>query len=94
MSDKGFGMIDKDFYDIIAIRFGMRIYFGQQAIDLLKEKMEYDQLISRSEFKMMARMDLGDKWGEYAEHALTLFPLDEKTPFEVRQPNPMVHRMI
>lgn len=85
-------MVDKDWYDIIAIRFGSMIRFGEQALQELKVKEDYCQLISRSEFKMMSRMDLGKKWGDYAEHAPTLFRLPEDTEFIVRQPRPYCHR--
>lgn len=86
-------MIDKDWYDIIAIRFGSKIRFGQEALNELRSKEDYDQLLSRSEFKMMSRMDLGEKWGKYAEHAPTLFRLPEDTEFGVRLVRPYCHRM-
>lgn len=74
------------FNEIIAIRIGSKILFGQLAIDELKQHKTYDQLISRAEFKMLAKLDLGDKWGQYAEHAPTLLMLDDKTPFDIRKP--------
>ncbi len=86
-------MTDKDWYDIIAIRFGSKIIFSQPALDELRRTEDYDQLISRAEFKMMARFDLGEKWGQYAEHAPTLFRLPEDTEFSVRLTKPYCHRM-
>lgn len=85
-------MIDKDWYDIIAIRFDNMIMFGQKALQELRAKEDYCQLISRSEFKMMSRFDLGKKWGDYAEHAPTLFRLPEDTEFSVRLTRPYSHR--
>lgn len=78
----------KNFYDIIAIRFGSTIFFGQEALDRLKVQKCYDQLISRSEFEFMSKLDLGEKWGMYAKEAPTLFKLDHDTPFDIRRPNP------
>lgn len=86
-------MVDKDWYDIIAIRFGGMIRFGEEALKELKAKEDYCQLLSRSEFKMMSRMDLGEKWGDYAEHAPTLFRLPEDTEFSVRLTRPYCHRI-
>ena len=83
-----------DWYDIIAIRFGGMILFGEQALDQLRLLEDYDQLISREEFKMMSRFDLGEKWGKYAEHAPTLFRLEKGTPMNVRQVRPLMHRMV
>jgi hypothetical protein len=76
--------MNKDFYDIIAVRFDNIILLGQTAIDRLKIDKKYTQLISRLEFKMFSRMDFGDKWRYYAEFAPTLFTLTENTDFEAR----------
>jgi hypothetical protein len=86
-------MSDKDWYDIIAIRFGEVIHFGQVAMELLHDKQDYDQLISRSEFKFMSRLDLGDKWGKYAEYSPTLFFLNDEVDYNVRLIRPYCHRM-
>lgn len=52
-----------DFDKIIAIRFGMTIRFGDDAIQTLLEYQDYDQLISLAEFKFMHMCDFGEKWG-------------------------------
>lgn len=75
---------DNEFNDIIAIRFDGMIYFGEKAIQVLNEKQEYDQLISCAEFRFMSWFDLGDKWGEYADNAPTLFRLTDNTSFDIR----------
>jgi hypothetical protein len=87
-------MSNNDFYKIIAIRFGSKIMFGQSALDMIAALNDYDQIISLAEFKMMAKMDLGDKWGKHAETAPVLFELPVETPFNLRNPNPYNHRII
>lgn len=82
-------VINEDFYKIIAIRFGNMVYFANYALDKMKENdNDYCQLISRLEFKMMNRLDLGDKWVNYAEHAPILFQLNHDTPFDIRMRRP------
>lgn len=82
-------MINDDFNKIIAIRFGEMIYFGREALNKLKEHdFNYCQLISRLEFEMMSRFDLGDKWGKYADNAPILFTLKKDIPLDIRIPRP------
>ena len=94
MDNKDDFIHNDDFYKIIAIRFGSKIIFGQAALDRLNQGEAYDQLMSLAEFKMLSRLDLGDKWGQYAEHAPVLFELKRETSMDVRQPTMMMHRMI
>jgi len=76
-----------EFNEIIAIRFWNDvIHFGKKALDLLNESVRYKQLLSRAEFRLMNRLDLGDKWGKYADIAPTLFLLNKEVPFSVRCP--------
>ncbi|HLX54270.1 MAG TPA: hypothetical protein VKR58_10030 [Aquella sp.] len=80
----------ENFYKIIAIRFKTpyedKILFGQPAIDRLNSEKSYYQLISKAEFEMMSRMDLGDKWGKYADHSPILFELPKDCSFDIRMP--------
>jgi hypothetical protein len=83
----------EDFYDIIAIRFGGTILLGHNAIEEIKRRGDYDQLLSRAEFKMLSRMDLGDKWEMYADDAPTLFTLPKDTAFNIRMIRPYCHKI-
>jgi len=86
--------INNDWYKIIAIRFDDIILFGQRALDTLNQKQDYDQLISLAEFKFMSRLDLGEKWGKYAEISPILFELKPGTALNIRQPKMICHRIV
>lgn len=82
-----------DFDQILAIRFGPYILFGQAAIDML-EHQQYDQLISKAEFNMMAKFDLGEKWEQAAHMPVILRPKEGETiPMELRNPRPYGYKV-
>lgn len=86
--------INHDFYKIIAIRFDGLILFGNKAIEMLAIRNgQYDQILSIAEFKLLSKLDLGDKWGKYAELAPILFEIPIGTTPQQRNPNPFNHRL-
>lgn len=77
-----------DFDKIVAIRFGSKVLFGQAAIDMLDHEV-YDQIISKAEFELLARMDLGEKWTQAAKMPVIIRPKEGETiPMELRNPRP------
>jgi hypothetical protein len=86
--------MNNDFDEIIAIRIEERIYFGNSAWEALRRNdYNYDQLMSREEFRMLSRLDLGDKWGEAAENCRTLFILPEEYRHpDYRNPKPYTRK--
>lgn len=84
------------FNEIIAIRIGSVIYFGESAWEMLrKNDYQYDQLFSRAEFLMYSKLDLGKKWGDMADKAKTLFILPEEFRHpECRNPHPMICKWV
>lgn len=87
--------INHDFYKIIAIRFDKLILFGNEALQMLAIKNgQYDQILSIAEFKLLSRLDLGDKWGKYAELAPILFEVPKETTPQQRNPNPYCYKYI
>lgn len=87
-------MILEGWDEIIGIRFNTIIMSGQPALDKMIQENNYDQLISRAEFRFMSKLDLGDKWGQFAETALTLFKLESCADMSIRNPNPMTIKKI
>ena len=81
-------MTDNEWDQIIAIRFGGLVCFGQDAVDKLKSFDDYDQIFSRAEFRLLARFDLGEKWAQYAEAAPIIFDIIEPLTSEERNPRP------
>lgn len=57
--------------------------FGQAALDRMEQE-PYQQLMSRSEFKMLTYFDMGDKWGKWGKEMPTLFKLKKETPLSIR----------
>lgn len=77
--------------EIIAILFSDGIMrFGQKALEYLIITQEYKQLLSRAEFRILGRLDFGEKWSIYAKEAPTLFKLDSTCKIEVRQPSAII----
>jgi hypothetical protein len=74
---------------IIAIRFGGKIMFGEEAMQTLRSRnYNFDQIFSKWEFEFMSKLDLGDKWGKYAEHAPILFQIPDGINATQRNPRP------
>lgn len=72
--------------DIICIRFGDYLCFGDKAIQMLNENNCFDQLIERGVFRLMGMCDLGEKWELLAQKSPTLFEMKDDTPIEVMRP--------
>jgi hypothetical protein len=72
----------EDMEDIVAIQFGMDVYFGMKAVDKAIEYGTFTNLHPRSTFKFMAMFDLGPKWAEYATYP-TIFTMKQFKEFEL-----------
>jgi hypothetical protein len=83
--------MNENFNKIIGIRFKNEyediILFGKEALNRLNKEKNYYQLISKEEFELMSRFDLGNKWGLYADNSPIIFELSQDTNFEIRYPN-------
>lgn len=71
-----FNISDQDNDDVVAFYINGTIYFGQGAIDKVKEVGTVDGFIRRAIFKFMAEFDLGPAWEQYAASP-TLFTMAE-----------------
>ena len=68
--------------EIIAIRIGTHIYFGEAAIENVLETQQCDELYARGFFYLMASFDLSPIWKEWADNAPTLFLKSELKKYE------------
>ena len=72
--------------EIIAIRFGDKILFGNNALARFKQEHGYTQLISRECFRFMSKLDTGDKWIAFANESPTIFELSDDCSLDVLCP--------